>query len=354
MPKVGPSVLNTVFRIAFLPLVVLAVVGWQLAGAVGYSPWSTADRGRVVAGGHGRPAGRVLGTPTPTPTNTPTPTSTPTNTPTPTPTPTATPTPTVTSTPTPTLTPSPTATPTPTPTPLPTPDGVTRVARVPILMYHHISEPPPGADSIRRDLSVSPREFEAQLRYLKEAGYQSISLYDLLYHLTLGWPLPEKPIILTFDDGYKDAFTNAFPLLKRYGFTATFFLVTYYIDAKDPAYLSWDDVKVMNAEGMDIEPHSYTHPDLRRKPVDYIVWQVLGSKEAIEERTGKTTRFFNYPAGQYDQRVIDVLRSAHFWGAVLIDQGATHSSDRLFELRRVRVPGNGTLERFVAKLNLDW
>ena len=79
-------------------------------------------------------------------------------------------------------------------------------------MYHYLSDPPPRADRYRRDLSVSPAQFEEQLAYLKADGYQAISLYDLLYHLTLGWPLPEHPIIITFDDGYRDNYTSAFPL----------------------------------------------------------------------------------------------------------------------------------------------
>ena len=81
-------------------------------------------------------------------------------------------------------------------------------------MYHHIADPPPDADPIRRDLSVSPQAFEAQLRYLVRAGYQPITLRDLIYHLTLGAPLPEKPIILTFDDGYEDNYTNAYRYLS--------------------------------------------------------------------------------------------------------------------------------------------
>ena len=316
----------------------------------------------------GNPAGAlagisVLGTPTSTDTltPTPTPTATATNTATPTPTDTATPMPTATSTatatPTATFTPTPTPTHTATftPTPLlPTPDGVVRQARVPILMYHHVQDAPPGSNALRRDLSVSPQNFEAQLRYLQQEGYQTVSLYDLVLHLTVGKPLPERPIILTFDDGYADAYSQAFPLLKHYGFTGTFFLTSAPIDAGNPAFLSWDNVREMNEAGMDMEVHSYDHSDLRSRGYQFLVYQTLGPKEAIEERTGSRCRFFAYPSGRYDDHVIDVLRSAHYWGAVAIEQGATHSSDGLFHLRRVRIPGNDALSDFVHKLNLDW
>jgi peptidoglycan/xylan/chitin deacetylase (PgdA/CDA1 family) len=110
----------------------------------------------------------------------------------------------------------------------------------------------------------------------------------------------------------------------------------------------------MSAGGMEFEPHTYTHPDLSGQPVDYIVWQILASKEAIEERTGKTARFFSYPSGRYDQQVVDVLRSAHFWGAVTINQSDWQSSEHLFELKRIRVRGGDTLDDFVLKLHLDW
>jgi len=78
-------------------------------------------------------------------------------------------------------------------------------------MYHYISVPPAGSDIYRRDLSVKPAEFEAQLAWLRSQGYQGIRLADLVYNLTQGRPLPEKPVILTFDDGYRDNYANAFP-----------------------------------------------------------------------------------------------------------------------------------------------
>jgi peptidoglycan/xylan/chitin deacetylase (PgdA/CDA1 family) len=221
-------------------------------------------------------------------------------------------------------------------------------------MYHHIDDAPYGADAIRRDLSVPPKRFEEQLRYLRREGYETITLNDLALHLTIGKPLPPKPIILTFDDGYSDAYTHAFPLLQRYGFSGTFFLISAPIDAGDPDFLSWSEVKEMFAEGMRFEPHSYDHPDMRSRGFDFVVFQILAPKEAIEARVGETCRFFAYPFGRYDPFIIDVLRSAHFWGGVLTEQGATHVASDLFTLRRVRIHGDDTLDSFIRKLNLDW
>ncbi len=240
------------------------------------------------------------------------------------------------------------------PNSLPTPDGVQREAWVPILMYHHIADSPPDADPIRRDLSVSPQTFEAQLRYLVGAGYQPITLRDLIYHLALGASLPEKPVILTFDDGYEDNYTNAYPLLKKYGFVGTFFIVTEPVDRKRAGYMSWAQIEIMSTSGMEIGAHSYTHPDLRGKSVDYIIWQAVGSKEAIEARIQQHVRFFSYPSGRYDEQVVNVLHSANFWGAVTIETGTYQSSRWPFELQRIRVQGSDTLNMFASKLNLDW
>jgi peptidoglycan/xylan/chitin deacetylase (PgdA/CDA1 family) len=254
--------------------------------------------------------------------------------------------PTVASYPSPTPTPVRRLLPSPTPKPEPTPDGTTRQTIVPILMYHHVAVPPPDTDYIRRDLSVSPANFEAQLRYLIENGHQPITLSDLIVHLQVGQPLPSKPVIITFDDGFKDQYTNAYPLLKRYGFVATFFIITCFVDEERDGYMSWAEIELLHANGMEIGSHSYTHPILSGKSFDYIVWQVLGSKEAIEARTHEVVRLFSYPSGQYDQQVMDVLRSAGYWGAVTVESGSLQSSGHPFELRRIRVRGTYDLKDF--------
>lgn len=266
--------------------------------------------------------------------------------------PSPTPTPTVTST----RTPTPTATPTPTPTatPGPTPDGVHRTARVPILMYHHIAVPPPNADRIRYNLSVPPDLFEAHLRFLKKAGYTTITLDDLIYYLTRGRPLPPKPIIITFDDGYRDNYTNAFPLLRKYGFTATFFLITDLVNQGRPEYLTWDMVREMKAAGMTFGAHGRTHIDLSQADLDQLVWQALGSTEVFQVELGEPARYIAYPSGKYNDRVIAVYKSAHYWAGLTTHQGATHDSDHLFELKRIRVEHNTTVEKLRRLLDLDW
>jgi len=342
-----PAWLSAALRTGILPLLIVMINLIQLHPAADVPAVNQMPRQYTLSARHGTRSPTETTQPTLSPTATqPSPTATPTATPTLTPTATRTPTATPTSTPTPTAT--------PTPTPLPTPDGVARQVRVPILMYHHIAVPPPDADIYRRDLSVTPENFAAQLQYLAEQGYQTITLYDLVYHLALDWPLPSKPIILTFDDGYRDNYTYAFPLLQEYDFVGTFFILTEPIDQKNEEYLTWNQVREMNAAGMDIEVHGRTHRDLRDRDTDFLIWEIVGPQEIIEARIHHQPRFFCYPSGEYDDSVIAILKSAYFWGAVTIEQGTLHTTEGLFEIQRIRTKGADTLEDFVAKLEWDW
>jgi peptidoglycan/xylan/chitin deacetylase (PgdA/CDA1 family) len=236
----------------------------------------------------------------------------------------------------------------------PTPDGDLRTAQVPILMYHYLSVPPPGADIYRQDLSVSPDLFASHLDAIQQAGYTAISLYVLLDHLTHGAPLPEKPVVLTFDDGYRDNYTNAFPILRERGITATFFIVTDFINDERPEYLTWEMVREMYAGGMSIEGHGRNHVSLANKDSDYLIWQALGTYETIAAEIGVRPRFISYPAGEYDQRTIDIFSSASYWAGFTTKQGATHRSDDLFQLRRIRVRGTTSPEELLRLLALDW
>ncbi len=218
-------------------------------------------------------------------------------------------------------------------------DGVNRTVTVPILMYHYLSVPPPDADIYRLDLSVTPNLFAAHLDRLLAEGYQTISLYALFEHLANGTQLPEKPVVLTFDDGYRDNYANAFPRLVARGMTATFFIVTGFIDDNSPRYITWDMAREMFAAGMSMESHSINHFSLKGRDDDFLIWQALNTAETIELQLGIRPRFIAYPAGEYDWRTIEIFRSANYWAGVTTKPGATHSNDNLFELRRVRIRG---------------
>lgn len=233
-------------------------------------------------------------------------------------------------------------------------DGVVRQVQVPILMYHYVSVPPANADIYRLDLSVTPDRFATHLLALSSTGYTTISLYDLLAHLTQGTPLPPKPVILSFDDGYRDNYENAFPLLQEFGMTATFFVVTDYINEGHSAYLTWEMAREMQAAGMHIESHGRTHVNLSNRKDSFLIWQALGSLETIESELGMRPRFITYPSGHYDANTIRIFKDLDFWAGLTTIQGATHSSDDLFQLKRVRVPGTTTGKILLQLLAKNW
>jgi len=239
------------------------------------------------------------------------------------------------------------------PTPTPTQAPLPAEALVPILMYHYVSELPADADAYRRDLSVSPEMFEAHLRYLDEAGYHPVTLTDVYLYLTEGYPLPEKPIVLTFDDGYRDAYEVVFPKLLEYGFPGTFFVLATPAHYESEAYLTWAQMEEMSDAGMALEAHGRDHVDLRNRSYEYLVYQILGIKEAVEYHTGRSPRFFCYPSGQRDASVIKVLKSSGYWAAVTTEWGNTHTLEDAFEMPRVRVHGGESLESFIARLEGD-
>ncbi len=233
-------------------------------------------------------------------------------------------------------------------------DSTRRRIRVPILMYHYVSTPPADADEYRLDLSAAPDQFAAQLQWLRENGYHTITLEHLYLALTEGYPLPSRPVILTFDDGYDDAYTNAFRLLKQYKMTGTFFVVTDWLDSERSGYLTWDQAREMAKAGMSIQSHSRSHPDLANTcDYDCLIYQILGSVQTIEAEIGVRPRFFCYPSGRYNDAVLDVLRQVGVLAAVTTQPGTLHISDRPLELRRVRIRGTTTINEFAWMLR-DW
>jgi peptidoglycan/xylan/chitin deacetylase (PgdA/CDA1 family) len=158
--------------------------------------------------------------------------------------------------------------------------------------------------------------------------------------LLQGTALPPKPVALTFDDGYVDDYTNIFPVLKEYGFTATFFIITGRPDANDPAYLSWSQIREMSDAGMSMESHTKTHSDLRGRDHDFLVYELLGSLQSLAAHTGKEPHLFAYPSGEYDDTTLEMLKSLSVWRAVTTHNGAEITTDNTLELPRLRVAGD--------------
>ncbi len=337
-------------------LLLLIVLLLSAAGAFVNRPESVSSAAELPTTPAEELAAAALPTETNTPINTLAPPLVATSTSSPTPLATATNTATATASPTagPTLTPSNTPPPTDTPTatkppPLPTPIGsYSLTVRVPIMMYHYVSTPPEDADEYRTDLSVTPANFRRQLQYLKDNGFTTIDLYDLSLAVTARRALPEKPVILTFDDGYLDNYQYAFPLLKEFGFSGTFFIVTEFVDHQNPAYMSWEMIREMAEAGMRIENHSKTHADMTTQSRDGLIWQIRGAQETLAAHLGYTPRFFCYPGGRFDEDTIAMLQELDIWGAVTTSGGKWHTFDGRYEWSRLRMRYTTDMPTFSA------
>ena len=256
-----------------------------------------------------------------------------------------------TTTPFPTLASTATAIPTATlvPTPWPTPDAEapSRRVRLPILMYHYVEPWPVDPNDVRQALTVKPEDFAAQMQYLRDNGFVSVSLYDLLYALALGWPLPARAVVITFDDGYRSLVDYAVPVMQPLGFTGTVFVVTEVMDKGLAQYLTWPQAEALYAQGWKIEPHTKSHQQLAGRDRDFQLYEMLGSVQTVAAHIGVQPRFFNYPAGQYDDLTLQLAREMNLWGGVSTEFGREHTLESLYTLSRVRVDGRGALPGFV-------
>lgn len=193
---------------------------------------------------------------------------------------------------------------------------------VPILTYHRFS------NDCSSPLCVSDRAFDRQMRYLKENHFNVISPVDLLAFLEYKQGLPKKSVLITMDDGYRSVYTNAFPILKKYGFTATLFVYTNFIGVSKMA-ITWDQLKKMKADGFSIGSHTMFHSDLtipgegetRADWLARIRQELYGSKKIIDEKLSQDTYLLAYPYGKYDQRAISIARKAGYKIAMSVERG---------------------------------
>lgn len=185
---------------------------------------------------------------------------------------------------------------------------------VPILAYHDIADsaPIPIGMQSKKDakpdiwLYVKPSVFAKQLDWLKDNGYHTIGFEDLYDHWYGDKPLPSKPIILTFDDGYRGVYDAALPLLKARGMKGTFFVVPGFFN--QPGFLTTSMVRELSDAGMEVESHTYDHVFLIGCSDEQLKHELKDSRDAIEAITHKTVEFFCYPNGYYNQKVLDEVK----------------------------------------------
>jgi peptidoglycan/xylan/chitin deacetylase (PgdA/CDA1 family) len=226
-----------------------------------------------------------------------------------------------------------------------------RIVRVPILMYHYIRVNPNPHDKVGADLSVPPEQFALQMQMLASNGFHTITVDDLVAAISDGGPLPYHPIILTFDDGYEDFYTAAYPVLKRYGFMADSFIITGRAGYK--GYLTWDQMRQMQAGGLvQFESHTVDHVEMNHISLARAQHELVDSKATLEQELGRRVDIFCYPSGRYNAQVEALLPRDGYIAGVSTRAGAVHNSAELQALSRVRIHGRDTLKDFARKVGL--
>jgi len=215
---------------------------------------------------------------------------------------------------------------------------------VPILNYHKV-------DILNHALSVSPQEFEEQMEYLYKNKYNTITPDQLMAYLKYGKQLPYKPIMITFDDGYLDNYTNAYPIMKKYGFIATIFIVTNLV-GHDPRFMTWDQAKEMQQNGIVFGSHTVNHTSLTSLTKEQIRDELTQSRDEMTRQLGKPPNYFAYPTGTYNSEIEDIVRSAGYKAAFTIRYGQVGVDSDLYALERIAIfKGQKTFRSFFIRLN---
>jgi peptidoglycan/xylan/chitin deacetylase (PgdA/CDA1 family) len=227
--------------------------------------------------------------------------------------------------------------------PLPTPDAPAG-GPPPILMYHYIRSVDAGNDQLGYDLSMAPDLFDAQMAWLHEQGYTTMRMDAAARCIRGEQPCPAKAVALTFDDGYADAFTDALPVLQRYGFTATFYIISGFVG--HPGYMSWEQIGALRDAGMEIGAHTVNHPDLIYEEPAVSEYEIVQSKTDLEQHLGISVASFCYPTGLYNWTVEEQTRAAGYLSATTTRWDSDYSD--ILALPRRRISGGTGVDGFAA------
>lgn len=231
---------------------------------------------------------------------------------------------------------------------------------LPILMYHKVN---PSSKVGGLGLRVLPVEFEWQMNYLHENEYHTLNMEEAYQYLTGKLKVKGKPIVITFDDGYKDNYTYAYPILKKYNFKGNIFLISNIIGETNiwdekvgrprNYILNWSEIDEMKDKGIYFGAHTANHPRLAKVNLDEAWQEIIESKKDLEAHFKKKVDYFCYPFGSYNKDVEKLVEKAGFKAALTVDQGVNYpsKSQDFFALKRIRIMGSFDRDHFVSLLN---
>ena len=202
--------------------------------------------------------------------------------------------------------------------------------KVLILNYHKI-------DNTFISLAIRPDDFDTQMKYLSENGYHTISPDELYDSLAGTGELPDNPVMITFDDGYEDNYANAYPILKKYGFKATIFVVTSFLDKNKKGYMSWDQAREMDANGISIQSHTVDHKSMTDLTDDQLRMELVDSKKKAEKELGHPVNYMAYPTGIHNLHIAQMVKEAGYKAAFTIKYGNVDKASNIYALERVPI-----------------
>ena len=212
------------------------------------------------------------------------------------------------------------------PAPVPPPEDDVKVL---VLNYHMVN-------SMFISLAIEPEDFDWQMKYLVDHGYHTINPDELYDFLTGQGTLPDRPVLITFDDGYEDNYTNAYPILKKYNLKATIFVVTGFL-SKRKGYLTWEQLREMEQNGITIESHTVTHAPLPDLPDERIREELVESKQQAEAELGHPIEFIAYPTGAHDLHIVGIAQEAGYKGGFTVKYGNVDRASNVYALERVPI-----------------
>ncbi|NNM83780.1 polysaccharide deacetylase family protein [Candidatus Parcubacteria bacterium] len=208
---------------------------------------------------------------------------------------------------------------------------------LPILVYHVVRPSYPSDSAAIRAIALTPENFNAEMKYLGDAGYHVVRFGDLEAYFASGTPLPSKPIILSFDDGWSDQFKYAFPILERYHYPVTFFVFTNAIGHR--GFLTWDQLRQLIQAGMNIGDHTRSHPYLTTiTSTSTLLNEIVGSRQLLEQKLGVPVNEFAYPFGLYNAHIIELVKEAGYKSARGDYYHEGQSLNHLFDLPALNAP----------------
>ena len=208
---------------------------------------------------------------------------------------------------------------------------------VPVLMYHAVDNHMFGS----RELIVNPQEFYKQMKYLHDQKCTTLTFNNIREYYKY-----KSPVLITFDDGYKDVYLYAFPILKKFKLQATMFLIAGLIGR--PGYLTQNEIVEMS-EVFSFESHTLSHPKLDEMSVSELEKEFGKSKDIIESLTSKPVNTLSFPFGRYDKNVLTVAQK-HFKYCVTSRFGNYSHGDSLYEINRIYIARSDTMDTFMKKI----